>query len=103
MALSKNVIQIVFNLLSGKLTSERFLSLTNKELDFLVDIFIFGRIENRFLDWLIENKLKERITERQLKILLRYSQMRALNNKKIMSDYKRLSQIFNSSKTCFAK
>ncbi len=101
MALSKNVIQIVFNLLSGKLTSERFLSLTNKELDFLVDIFIFGRIENRLLDWLIENKLKERITERQLKILLRYSQMRALNNKKIMSDYKRLSQIFNSSKISY--
>ena len=50
MALSKNIIQIIFNLLSGKLTSERFLLLKNKDLDILIDIFIFGRIENRLLD-----------------------------------------------------
>ena len=92
---------ILFDLITDKLEPQQFLDLKQSELNHILKAVTFGRSENLLLDWLVKNNLKDSLNDYDFKRLLRLSQLRALNNKKILRDFELLSKALNNNSINF--
>ena len=92
---------ILFDLITDKLEPQQFLDLKQSEVNHILKAVTFGRSENLLLDWLIKNNLRDFLNHDDFKRLLKLSQLRALNNKKIFRDFELLSQVLNYKSISF--